>query len=459
MPSSNSPLPGPARRPLVLLVALLGAALFGGVLWGAAVVGAADIDADSQWPRWRGPLDTGVAPDADPPTVWSETRNVRFKVPVPGRGHASPVVWGDRIFLLTAMPAGEPGASPTEPAPLRFDVLALATVDGRELWRRTAVETTPAEGTHPDGTWAGSSPVTDGERLIAHFGSQGTFAYDLDGELLWSVDLGQMTTRNGFGEGSSPLLRDDRVVILWDHEGDSFLVALDAATGAEVWRVERPGEPTSWSTPVAVEIDGRTQVVVAATGRSRGYDLQTGEELWSLEGMTLNVIPTPPHGDGVVYLASGFRGNAVQAVDLRRARGELAETDAVLWVHDRHAPYVPSLLLYDDQVYYLKRFGDILTSADAATGEIHYTEVRLPGIGNIYSSPVAASGRVYFFDREGGAVVLRHGPTLELLAENELDEGAEATPALVGDTLYLRTRGYLYALQESRRAPAVEGAP
>jgi outer membrane protein assembly factor BamB len=193
-------------------------------------------------------------------------------------------------------------------------------------------------------------------------------------------------------------------------------------------------------------------VVVAATGRSRGYDLATGQELWRLGGMTVNTIPTPVERAGVVFLASGFRGSALQAVALDGAKGDLEGTDAVRWTRDRHTPYVPSLLLYDDTLYFLKGHGKILTALDATTGKEHFTEKRLPGVRNVFASPVGAAGRVYVFGRTGHAVVLRHGPTYEVLAENDLDEGVEATPAVVGDTIYLRTRGHLYAIAEDPSA-------
>ena len=171
-----------------------------------------------------------------------------------------------------------------------------------------------------------------------HFGSNGTYAYDLEGELLWQVDLGDMTTRRGFGEGSSPALHKDSLIINWDHEGDSFIVALDKRTGKELWRTERPGEVTSWSTPLVVEHESGTQVIVSSTGFSRGYDFETGKELWRLAGMTVNSIPTPLHLDGTVFLASGYRGNMLQAVDLGRAKGDLEGSDAVLWQYERDTP-------------------------------------------------------------------------------------------------------------------------
>lgn len=438
-------------------------------------------DADVHWPQWRGPHGTGVAPAGDPPLEWSEERNVRFKVPVPGNGLGSPVVWGDRIYLMSAVPADEAAFAESkaaaekkveerewppsvEPVAQAFVLLALDAESGEVVWRKTLRESVPHEAHYVDSSWASGSPLVDGERVIAHFGSFGTYALDLDGELLWSCDLGDMETRNAFGEGASPALHDGKLVIPWDHEGESFVVALDAVTGEELWRTPRPGEPTSWATPAIVDVKGKTgettQVILPGTGRSRGYDLATGEELWSLDGMTTNVIPTPPSADGRVFLASGFRGEMIQAVDLAKAAEigsestEIDDTDAVLWSHERHTPYVPSLLLHDGIVYYVKHYRNIVSAADAATGEIHY-QTRVEPIRNMWASPVAVGDRVYFTGRAGTFVVVRSGPEYEVLAVNRLDDRFDASPAIVGDTIYVRGRQHLYALSVAPLADAV----
>jgi outer membrane protein assembly factor BamB len=318
----------------------------------------------------------------------------------------------------------------------------------------------PHESHYIDSSWASASPVSDGEVLLAQFGSNGLFAYDLDGNELWRVDLGDMRTRNGFGEGSSPAIFGDTVVVNWDHEDDSFIVALDRMTGEELWRTARPDEVSSWATPLVVAPDehyrGKAQVIVPGTGKSRGYDLVTGKEIWRLGGMTVNAIPTPVYKDGTVYLMSGYAGQMLQAVDLTKAQGELEGTEAVRFVHTRHTPYVPSPLLYGSRLYFLKHFKNILTVLDADTGAVVYTEKRLPGISNVYASPVGADGRVYFLSRDGHAVVLADGDTFEVLAENDLDDGFDASPALAGDTLYLRGRHHLYALTTMTEPSMVE---
>jgi len=414
------------------------------------------------WFNWRGPLFTGVSPDGDPPIEWSETTNVRFKVEVPGRALSSPVVWGDRIFVMSSLSIDAAAYAESQkaaaevlernewppkvvPVEQRFLVMAYSRVDGTLIWQRTASQHVPHESHYIDSAWSCASPVTDGERLFAHFGSNGTYAYDLDGQLLWKIDLGDQTTRRGFGEGSSPALYSDTLVINWDHEGDSFLVALDAASGEQRWRVERPGEVTSWATPLIVEHDGKPQIVIPSTGRSRGYDLRTGRELWSVSGMTVNSIPTAVHRKGIVYLTSGYRGTMLQAVDLAKAQGKLEGSDALRWIHERDTPYVPSPLLYDDTLYFLKHFKNILSTLDASSGEPLRSPERLP-LGNVWASPVGAAGRVYVFDREGKTVVFEHGPEMKVLAVNELDGIVDATPAIVDDTMYVRTWTHLYAL-------------
>ena len=282
-----------------------------------------------------------------------------------------------------------------------------------------------------------------------HFGSNGTYAYDFDGQLLWQNDLGDMTARRGFGEGNSPALAGGYLIVNWDHEGDSFIVALDKATGREAWRTDRPGEVTSWSTPLVVERGGDLQIVVSATGRSRGYDARSGRELWSLGGMTVNQIPSPLYDDGLVFLSSGYRGSMLQAVRLDAAQGELEGTEAVAWQLERDTPYVATPLLYGEQLYFFKHFRNILTVVDPKTGVVRYGPVRLPELGDVYASPVGAANRVYLFGRDGQAMVLENGPVLKVLATNSLDEPVDGTPALVGDRLYVRSRRALYALREA----------
>jgi outer membrane protein assembly factor BamB len=413
--------------------------------------------AERAWPQWRGPHNTGVSRHANPPVEWSETKNVRWKIEIPGRGAGSPVIWGDRLFLLTAVPVGEVGTTSQaarEAAPVRdvhrYAVMAIDRGTGKVIWSRTAREAAPHEGVHHQhGTWASTSAITDGEHVIASFESRGLYAYDMNGTLVWETDLGDKRMRNEFGEGSTPALHGNTLVQVWDHQGQSFIVALDKRTGKELWRKERD-EIDSWATPLIVEHNGRAQVVTSAMNQVRSYDLETGELVWHSEGLTMNPIPSPVAGDGMVFVTSGFRGNKLQAIRLAEARGDLSRTNAIAWTLDRDTPYVPSPLLYDRILYILKSNSGILSAYDAATGKAHYELQRLEGVPNVFASPVGAGGRLYIAGQDGKTIVLRHGPQYEVLATNALDDGFNASPALVDDAIYLRGHRYLYAIGEGK---------
>lgn len=425
-----------------------------------ASVASTESKALNNWPQWRGPLATGVGPLADPPVTWSETENVRWKVSIPGRGHATPAVWENRVYVLSAVPVEtpdpttqqsdtpgrrRPGISPD--SVLEFTLFALDRSDGSVVWRRVANRVKPHEGTHPDGSWSSGSPITDGERIFAQFGSQGLYAYDLDGKLLWSRDLGDMSTRMGFGEGTTPFLYDDYLVVLWDHEGEDFIVALDKTTGKERWRRERD-EHTTWSTPVVVEVNGRPQVIVNASNAIRAYDLKTGDSVWQTSGMTANSIPSPVVADGVAYFLSGFRGANLLAIRLADAKGELAaDSKAILWTHDRDTPYVPSPLVYGDALYFVKGNKGILSCLNATSGDANYGPIRLEGIEGVHASPIGAADRVYIAGRNGAVQVLRHGAEYELLALNQLEDSFDASPVAVDGELFLRGQ-HLYCLAQ-----------
>lgn len=415
---------------------------------------------DGNWPRWRGPLDTGVAPDANPPTEWSETENLRWKVRIPGLGHAAPIIWNNRVYIMTAVKTNRPAAAGDTEAPaerrrgrgkrpptnvFKFVVMSLDRKTGRTVWESTAIEAVPHEAGHHDATQASSSPITDGKHIYAHFGSRGLFCLDMQGKILWQKDLGDMQTRNNFGEGSSPALHGNTIVVNWDHEGDSFIVALDKNSGSELWRVDRD-EPTSWSTPVIVEDGGRPVVVVSATNFVRAYDLKTGELIWKCSGMTANTIPTPVVGDGLLYAVSGFRGNALLAIRYAGARGDLTHSKRIVWSFDKHTPYVPSPLLYGDALYFLENNRSILSCLDSATGKPYYTQQRLDGVEGVYASPVGAGGHVYIPGRNGATAVLKRGTQYDVVSVNKLDDGIDASPAIAGDELYLRGREHLYCI-------------
>jgi outer membrane protein assembly factor BamB len=249
--------------------------------------------------------------------------------------------------------------------------------------------------------------------------------------------------RSEFGEGSTPVLFGDRLVVVWDHQGQSFIVAMDKRSGRELWRVDRD-EIDSWATPLVVEVDGRPQVVTAGMNKLRGYDLATGAQIWESPGTTMNPIPSPVYWDGLAILASGFRGNNLKAIRLAGAKGDLTSTGHIVWSLDRDTPYVPSPLVHEGVLYLLKTNSGLLSAFDARTGKPYYQLQRLANVPNVFASPVAAEGRVYIVGREGTTAVIKHGPTFEILAENTLDDGFDASPALVGSDLYLRGTRFLY---------------
>lgn len=442
-----------------MLIAVVSVSVLGTSAFAQAPAGGRD----AYWPQWRGPLATGVAPRGDPPTEWSETKNVRWKVAIPGRGHATPIVWGERVYIQTAVPTdrvaetqpaeqtpADPHASSGKVAePVRIHKYVLLALDrrtGKTVWEQTLCEATPHERGHTDSSQASNSPVTDGQHIIAYFGSHGVYCLDMDGKLVWKKELGQMKTRRGFGEGSSPALHRDTVIITWDSEDHSFIVALDKKTGAERWRVDRD-EPTSWATPLVLTADGKTQVITSATKRIRSYDFQTGKLLWECSGMTENVIPTPVSANGLVYCMSGFRGSALLAIRYADAEGDITGSPAIAWSYDgKGTPYVPSPLLYGDDLYFLQENRAVLSCLDAKTGQPHYAKERLEGLRDVFCSPVGANGRVYIVGRDGKMAVIQAGPEFKVLAVNALDDSFTASPAIVDKEIYVRGYEHLYCI-------------
>lgn len=430
-----------------------------------ALAGDAGVDPDAEalrtWPQWRGPLANGVAPLANPPIHWSETSNVRWKISLPGQGHASPIVFGDSVYLLAAVPVGDaqkpvyddaPGVHDSVPVTHRFQfvVLAINRRGGSVSWEKVLREEWPHEGGHVTGSLASNSPVTDGERLYVFFGSRGLYCLDLKGELKWSRDLGKMQTLHAHGEGSSPVLYGDTLIVCWDQEGDSFLYAFDKHAGKQLWKVPRD-EKTSWSTPLVVEHEGKPQVIVSATKRVRGYDLATGAQIWECAGLTDNVVSSPVYTDGVVIAGNSYYSQAMLAIRLAGAKGDITGTTNVVWKLNRMTPYVPSPLLYDDTLYVVRHLQNILSRFDPMTGQPRGEALRLEGIRDfIFASPVGAAGRIYVTSRAGVTVVLRHDRDNATLAVNKLSDSFSASPALVGRELYLRGGRFLYCIEEGR---------
>jgi len=418
---------------------------------------------EAHWPSWRGPLGTGVAEGAAP-TSWSEEENIEWRVDVPGRGFSTPIVWGERIFLTTAVPTGAPaepapreeggrnrrrgrgfGAAPVEQ---EFLVLALDRATGEELWRHQAAVATPHEGYHRQyGSYASASPVTDGEKLIASFGSFGLYALDLEGELLWSFDPEvELSMRNQFGEGANPVLYGDVVIHGYDHEGDSFALALNAETGKELWRVERD-EPSVWSMPLVVEHEQGARAIFSGSNAVRAYALEDGELIWECGGLGLNAIPALQRDGDLLLAMSGYRGANLMALRLG-GEGDLSDSEAVVWQSARGCAYTASPVLHEGK-YYVVQDGGKISCFDAQTGEPYYLEERLPRGSTLKASPIAAGGYLYVATEEGDVHVIELGEEYEVSATNHLEgHFYVSSPAVAEGRLLLRGPSELVCVGE-----------
>jgi len=415
---------------------------------------------NDNWHQWRGPEANGVSRTAKPPLKWSESENIRWKVPIDGRGVSSPVVWGDKIFLLSSVNTGEVDSSLPKPEdqPERvfgikhpntkygFVVLCLNRKTGKEIWRRTATDLVPHEGHHRDNSFASASPFTDGERLYCWFGSAGLYCFDLDGKKLWSRNLGRAKVGASLGEGCSPVVHGGKVVILRDNQGQSTIEALDAITGEPLWKKERD-EPNGWATPLVVNYKGKAQIVTCGDNLIRSYDLENGAIIWQCGGLSQNTIPCPVTDGEHVYCMSGYQGYSLLALPLS-ARGDITGSAEVLWSKSKNTPYIPSPILYDGMLSFLKSNQSLYSSLDAKTGKELMGATRLPSVANVYASPVGAAGRIYVTGRNGVTLVLKRGETFEVLATNKLDDEFRASAALVGGQIILRGSRFLYCIEE-----------
>lgn len=447
---------------------------------------------DDNWPNWRGPNDNGVAANsAKPPVEWSPTTNVKWKVPVAGKGISTPIVWENQIILTTAVADSSAGNNGQADVPaegrqdaqdqsrqrregqgegqgrggqrqrgggggggrgggapvtaMKFLVVSLDRTTGNKIWETIVHEGTPHEGVHGTNTFASASPITDGERIYASFGSNGIYCLDMQGKVIWKKDLGNMTMRGTFGEGASPALHGDTLVVPWDHEGASFLVALDATSGAEKWKVDRD-ERSTWSTPLITEYNGTTQVITNGSTRVRSYNLADGSLIWECTGQVMNPVPTPIRDGDYVVVMTGYQGFAIQSIALD-SKGDVSGTDKIRWSRRDSAPYVPTGVLYGDRLYITKSRDAIISILNAETGEEYVDQERLPGLDGLYASLGAANGHIYVFGRNGNAVVLKHGDKLEIVAQNRLDEGVDASPVMLGNQLFVRTHGHMYCFE------------
>ena len=437
---------------------------------------------EQNWARWRGPYDTGMAASAAR-THWSATENVKWKIDVPGKGLSSPVIWGDKIFLTTAVPTepvteAQPMRRPFRKRPSgerpstdkrpprkragkkgggmrigkasgvehRLEVWCINKNTGETLWSKVAKTARPHEGYHPRyGSFASNSPVTDGKRVYAYFGSRGIFAYDLDGNLIWEKDLGvEMEKILQFGEGTAPVLHGDTLVLKLDHQGDSVIIALDKKSGKELWRRDRD-EMSSWSAPLVVEHDGRKQAVVSGTTKTRSYDLKTGEVIWELAGLGRNVIPNPVKQNDIVLVMSGYRDPNLQAIRLG-GRGDIANSERILWTNQRANSYTSSPVLYKNKFYFATDNG-FFSCLNATNGMPFYHQERLPGSPTLKSSPVGAGGHIYLATENGTVIVFKMGEKFETVAVNEMgDHSFIASPAILDGEIFLRSETSLFAI-------------
>jgi outer membrane protein assembly factor BamB len=413
------------------------------------------------WPQWRGPQGQGISQESGLPQEWSDTTNVLWKTPIPGRGHSSPVVWGDRVFLTTAI-EGEivPGAK----APVHMDegkefkhpdafgadrkhvfkVLALDARSGKVLWEKTAWEGTPYDDRHKKSSYAAPTPVTDGKRVYTFFGSEGAYAYDLDGRLAWKAFVGKIPLV-GMGTGTSPVLHG-RLVILQCDEGTgagSFMVALDKDTGKEAWRTPRKVQ-ASWSTPIVVRSGGHDELIATGNELVIAYDPATGKELWRMKGVESNAIPSPVAGPGVVVVSAGYPAKVAVAVE-PGGSGDVTESPRVRWRYTKGTAYVPSPLLYGDYVYLMTDKG-LLTCLDAKTGEVKYEGARVPVPASFTASPVAFEGKILMVSEEGDGFLVKAGPVHEVVRTNPLKEPVYASPAVSQGRIFIRGVSHLYAI-------------
>ncbi len=425
-----------------------------------ASVGAFAASDGEYWPAWRGPDYTGVSPKGNPPVTWSKSENVKWKIKLTGDGsNSSPVIWGNKIFFQEAVRTNVqgkasalsdnsegrrgPGGSPPSSV-YKFNLVCADQNSGSVLWEKTLREELPHEGHHADHGFASFSPVTDGRLVWAYFGSRGLHCLDVGGNLKWSKDLGRMNTVMSFGEGGSLAVAGDAAIVVMDHEGGSAVHAVNKESGELLWKKDRD-EPSSWATPLPVEVNGKIQVVTSATNLIRSYDLQTGELIWRCAGQTRNVIPSPVAGFGMVYCTSGYRGSSLQAVELGRT-GDLSGTDAIKWHVKEATPYVPSPLLYGDKLYVCSVNQEVVSCYDAKTGEPYFLKEKLDQVNGIYASGTGAAGRVYFVGRNGVTCVIKHSEKFEVLAVNKLDDRFECSPAYAGDEMFLKGKEHLYCI-------------
>jgi outer membrane protein assembly factor BamB len=416
----------------------------------------------ANWPQWRGPGGQGVSTDKGLPTEWSAAKNVKWKTPIEGRGHSSPIVWGNRIFLTTAI-EGEilPGAKPpihklgdseyVHPDSVGADrrhtlkVLCFDRRSGKLLWERTAYTGRVYDDRHRKATYADGTPVTDGRHVYAWFGSEGLYCYDFGGKLVWKRSFGPIATQ-GMGNGTSPVLYENLVILQCDEDNGekSFIVALDKRTGKEIWRTARHVE-VSWTTPVIARAPDRVELIASGAQYIAAYDPVTGKELWRCKGTQGWTVATPLVGHGVVIASAAHPVKRAVAIRLGGS-GDVTDTSQVVWQRDKGTGYTPSSILYGDYAYLMTDRG-ILTCVDVRTGEVKYEGGRVPKPATFSASPVAYEDNILLSSEDGDVFVLKAGPKHEALRTNSLDEPIYASPAISNGAIFIRTTKHLYCIE------------
>ena len=424
--------------------------------------------AAGSWPSFRGPQASGVADGANLPDTWNVKTgsNVLWRTPIPGLSHSSPVIWGDRLFVTTAI-SSNPNASfrpglygdgdaSADRSRQRWVVLALDKRSGRILWERVAFEGIPVDKRHIKSTYASSTPATDGRLVIAWFGSHGVYAYDMNGNLRWKIDLGRQDVGAydaidyEWGPASSPIFWNGLVILQCDNQSDSFIIGLNADTGETVWKTERTELP-SWGTPTVVQTASGPMLVTNASNFIRAYDPRNGQELWRLGGSSKITAPTPIFADGLIVVASGRQPEGPIFVVRQDARGEITlrrgatSNDAVVWSRTARGPYMPTPLIYRGILYSLNNNG-VFDAYTLRTGEEIYRQ-RLPNIGSGFSaSPVAADGKIYISSEDGEITVIAAGSSFKQIAVNDMAEPLMATPAISESVLFVRSSKSVFAI-------------
>ena len=424
---------------------------------------SADAAGSSNWAQWRGPNSQGISSDKNLPTEWSDTKNVLWKIELPGKGFSQPIIWGNRVFLTTDIEGGPAPESHKPPKHMMgekefthpewagvnrlhtFKTIGLDRDSGKVVWESVSYEGTVFDYRHKRGNYAAPTPVTDGKYVWAYFGSEGLYCYDFKGKLIWKKSLGPIATL-GMGVASSPVLHENLLILQCDENlgKNSFIAAFDKKTGKEVWRTARPIQ-VSWATPVIAKTANRAELITSGNEFLISYDPATGKELWRATGLKNNAIATPVIGHGLAILSSGYPGKAITAVKLGSA-GNLDNTDSIVWKYNKGTAYVPSPILYGDYVYLMNDQG-ALTCLEAKTGKVVYEGGRVPVNTKFYgASPVAFDDKILLTNDDGETFVIKAGPKHEVLATNSIGEPSRTSIAIADGKLFIRGDKHLFCI-------------